>query len=57
MRKEGVTEAILYINGSTPCVPDGDTGCFFNLKTMLAKGSKLTVYNKNGVVKGPFVGE
>jgi len=49
MRKMGITDAEVYINGRNPCwgTPDG-TGCYYKLTDFLAEGSKMTVYNKYG---------
>ena len=46
MRKKGIIAAVLYINGSTPCL--GPRGCKENLQELLAEDATLTVYNKNG---------
>jgi hypothetical protein len=55
MRRMDITEAVLYINGSTPCKNFG-IGCHFRLPELLAEGSSLTVFNKNGRRLVPFVG-
>jgi hypothetical protein len=49
MRKMGMTDGTLYINGRNPCwgTPDG-TGCYYNMTEFLAEDSQLTVYNKYG---------
>lgn len=49
MRRLGIAEAVLYINGRNPCwgTPDG-TGCFYHMTEFLAEGSRLAVYNKFG---------
>jgi hypothetical protein len=47
MRARGITDATLYINGSTPCRAGG-TGCLFRLPELLDEGSTLTLFNKNG---------
>lgn len=46
MRKTELMEAVLYINGSTPCLSPG--GCKANLPVLLAANATLVVYNKNG---------
>jgi hypothetical protein len=47
MRRMDITDAIMHINGSTPC-QRGGRGCSFKLPDLLAEGSTLTVFNKNG---------
>jgi hypothetical protein len=42
MRKYGIIEGNLFINGSTPCL--GPIGCNQNLPSMLPPNSKLGVY-------------
>jgi hypothetical protein len=54
MRKMDISEAALFINGSTPCRNNGQ-GCFFRLPELLAEGSTMTVFNKNGRAF-PFTG-
>ena len=54
MRAQGITDSTLYINGTTPC--HGAKGCFANLPTMLAEGSRLTVFNKRGRQFPTFAG-
>jgi hypothetical protein len=41
MRKHGIAEGSLYINGSTPCL--GPIGCNQNLPSMLPTNSRLRV--------------
>lgn len=55
MRKAGLLEAVLYINGSTPC-RNGGIGCFYRLPELLPEGATLLVYNKNGLAFPPFEG-
>ncbi len=55
MRRAGIAGAVLHINGSTPC-KNGGIGCSFLLPELLAEGSTLTVFNKNGRAFSPFVG-
>jgi hypothetical protein len=54
MRAKGITDATLYINGTTPCL--GPRGCFNNLPTLLAERSTLTVFNKRGRQFSTFTG-
>lgn len=53
MLSEGITDAVLYINGSTPCL--GPRGCRTNLPFLLEERARLIVYNKRGK-SFPFVG-
>jgi len=49
MRKHGIQEATLYINGSTPCLGKiPGQGCYNQLSFMLERGAKLTVVDKSG---------
>jgi hypothetical protein len=48
MRKMDIADAILYINAGTPCYGRNRNGCLFKLPELLAEGSSLTVFNKNG---------
>jgi hypothetical protein len=54
MRARGIMDATLYINATNPCY--GTRGCYASLPTMLAEGSTLTVFNKNGRQFPPFTG-
>lgn len=47
MRRMDITDAVMYINGGTPC-QRGGRGCLFKLPELLAEGSTLSVFNKNG---------
>jgi SCP1.201-like deaminase len=49
MRKMGIKEGVVYINGRNPCwgTPDG-TGCYYQMSIFLEEGSVMTVYNKWG---------
>ena len=55
MRKAGITEAVLYINASTPCKGQNGIGCLYLLPLMLPPAAGLTVYNKHGK-PFPFAG-
>jgi hypothetical protein len=46
MRKTGIKEAVVYINGRNPCwgSPDG-VGCYYRMSTFLEEGSTMIVYN------------
>ncbi len=50
MRKAGIDDVTLVINGRNPCwgTPDG-TGCFYRMGEFLAEGSRMTVYNQFGL--------
>lgn len=48
MWKEETTEAVLYINASTPCLGRNGIGCLFLLPVLIPPAAKLTVFNKNG---------
>jgi hypothetical protein len=47
MRAQGIIDATLFINGSTPCKVGG-TGCLFRLPELLGESATLTLFNKNG---------
>jgi hypothetical protein len=49
MRKEGITDAVVYINGRNPCWGRADApGCFYKMSEFLAEGSRMIVFNKYG---------
>jgi hypothetical protein len=49
MRKQGIIQAIVYINGSNPCWGSSTApGCYYQLSKFLAEGSRMSVYNKFG---------
>ncbi len=49
MRKNGITDVLLYINARNPCwgTPDG-TGCYYRMPELLEEGSTMKIYNKYG---------
>jgi nucleic acid/nucleotide deaminase of polymorphic system toxin len=54
MRAQRITDAVLYINATTPCRIS--RGCWESLPIMLAEGSTLTIFNKRGRQLPTFTG-